>query len=48
MLENLQDMPWELPLLSGGWDFMERTYADLGLAPELPPFFLRETADDDG
>ena len=42
MLENLQDMPWELPIITEDWGFMARTYADLGLEPELPPFFLRD------
>jgi uncharacterized protein (DUF169 family) len=42
MLENLQDMPWELPIITEDWGFMARTYAELGLDPELPPFFLRD------
>ena len=45
MLENLQDMPWELPMLKEGWEFMANTYADLGLTPEVAPFFLRDTPD---
>ncbi|MCZ7662865.1 MAG: DUF169 domain-containing protein [Thermoleophilia bacterium] len=43
MLENLQDMPWELPLLTEGEDFMARTCAQLGLEPDPVPFFLRDS-----
>ena len=40
-LLDLQDMPEQLPVITEDWGFTARTYAELGLEPELPPFFPR-------